>query len=256
MARARPYDYAGVIDDTDTVIKKSEYLVILAKEKSTRSADEKKQVKIYEKNSKGCDHIVLAIDGKSTSGKNSFHLVNQTKTTDLPDGDLKLAWNNLKAKYSATTTTGYIAKYRKFMDTELGKGKDPDNYITRVETLMSEAKAITIKGKSKISDVDTVLKLMTGAKDTMYNITVNEIQNELEEDATKVSVDHLRKKFCTAYDRNKEQEKHRDTGKRGERAFVEMIEIAMDSMNDEARAAFIEQLRGEQAGDGWVSELS
>ena len=52
MARARPYDYAGVIDDTDIVIKKSEYLVILAKEESTRSADEKKQLKIYEKNSK------------------------------------------------------------------------------------------------------------------------------------------------------------------------------------------------------------
>ena len=153
-ARARFYGYARILSGNNKVIKKTDYEAILAKAETTRTDEEKSNKEIYENNTLGYDHLILAIDGTTRAGKNAFYLVVQAKTTDLPDGDLKLAYDHLKSKYSPTTTTGYIKLYRCITQSELGYGVDPDTWITEMETMVNDANDIKIGGKSKISQVD------------------------------------------------------------------------------------------------------
>ena len=95
-----------------------------------------KRVELYEMSVEAYHHLVLSIDGESPAGRVAFELVHGSRTTDNPDGDVRLAWKRLVSKYEPKTAQSYIKLNKKFVTSKLEDTlTDPEEWITELEAL-------------------------------------------------------------------------------------------------------------------------
>ena len=65
-----------------------------------------------------------------------FGLVSEAITNDLPEGDARLAWKNLCARYQPKTGAACVLLKQKFAQTVLDDpSKDPDTWVSNLEHL-------------------------------------------------------------------------------------------------------------------------
>ena len=112
-------------------------------EKTTKSTDDKKILKLQELNKIAYMHLVLSIDTSTREGKAAFRLIKNTKSPEYPDGNCKLAWDRLRFRYASMASTS-LKRLKKIFENNLLKSKwsDPDMWVSYLESIISEIKAI------------------------------------------------------------------------------------------------------------------
>jgi hypothetical protein len=63
-------------------------------------SDEEKLIAIQELNESGYTNLVLSMDTERSSGKVVFKIVRNSKSKDYEDGNIKVAFKNVRRKYA------------------------------------------------------------------------------------------------------------------------------------------------------------
>ena len=64
-----------------------------------------------------------------------FTIIDNVRTEFFPDSDSILAWKKLNLKFQSNTNNNLCQLKYEFQNTKLGKNKDPDVFINRLEKL-------------------------------------------------------------------------------------------------------------------------
>ena len=91
-ARANRKGYLTLLRGTQRIPTLSEYI---AAEASPSDATNKITIKLWKLNELAFEDIILSINHTTNQGKTAFHLVDNSITSDQPDGNCKVAWENL-----------------------------------------------------------------------------------------------------------------------------------------------------------------
>ena len=103
--------------------------------KSTEILDEnadKDKIRTRDLNDLGYSELILSF-ADSDAGNVAFQYVRNSKSKEYEDGNVKVAWAALKMKFAPQTAPTEIGLYRKFYDSKLKKGMDPDVWISQME---------------------------------------------------------------------------------------------------------------------------
>jgi hypothetical protein len=116
----------------------------------------------------------------------SFGIVDEAVTEDLPDGDLKKAWDNLNNKYQPKTKAALTKLKSEFHKTVLGNRQDPDEWISDLERKRWRLKEM----KAPVNDVNFLIHLITNLTEE-YDMIVELYQDKIgngQQDELKVEV--------------------------------------------------------------------
>ena len=93
--------------------------------------------------------LILSINTETNAGKVAFKLVKNSKNSDYPEGNCNMAWSRLTAKYALRTAPSLLKLKREFNNSSLKNvQKDPDVWISKLESLQSKMEDIGILGKN------------------------------------------------------------------------------------------------------------
>ena len=73
-------------------------------------------MKLEDANKEAFEDVILSINHTTKQGKVASSLVKNCKTSDYPEGNCKLAWDRLEAKYAPKTAPSML-KLKKLADT-------------------------------------------------------------------------------------------------------------------------------------------
>jgi hypothetical protein len=108
-----------------------------------------------------------------------FGIINSSISEILPDGDAKLAWDNLIAKFEPRTKSSLIQLKKQFLENKLRDSNQyPDQWIQILEGIQ---KKLQILGH-KISEMDMIIHILqnlTKEYDTTAEILENNLDNDL-----------------------------------------------------------------------------
>ena len=93
---------------------------------------EKDEIKVRDLNDLGYSELILSF-ADTDAGNVAFQYVRNSKSAKYEDGNIAVAWSALKAKFAPQTAPTEIALYRKFYDSKLKRGVDPDVWISQME---------------------------------------------------------------------------------------------------------------------------
>ena len=91
----------------------------------------------------------------SMEDETAFNIVNEARTTELPDGSAKKAWDDLFSKYAPSTKDELVATKKEFNMCVMEKDEDPENYLRRLEAINRKIK--TIDANKAVSDEDVLI---------------------------------------------------------------------------------------------------
>ena len=112
LARANRKGYKKLLQGSTKIPTLSEYTA--AEDEATYA--KKLTVKLWNLNELAFEDLLLSINTKTSSGTTAFNLVDTCTTSDQPDGNCKLAWDRLIAKYQPKTAPSYIQLKKDFAD--------------------------------------------------------------------------------------------------------------------------------------------
>jgi hypothetical protein len=124
-----------------------------------------------------------------------FGIVNSSRSDILPDGDAKLAWENLDAKFEPKTKASLIQLKKQFLDCKLTSlNQDPDEWIQILEGLQRK---LLILGH-EVSDMDVVIHILQNLP--KENDTTSELlEYDLENDFA--SLDMVKEKLRARFEK-------------------------------------------------------
>jgi gag-polypeptide of LTR copia-type len=119
--------------------------------------------------------------------------VDTSRSETLPEGDAKLAWKNLVAKFEPTTKANLIKIKKEFSESSLdGIETDPDQWIQGLEVMHRK---LQILGHT-LTEMDLIIHILYNLPEE-YSTTVQMLENDLELDLAKLErfKEKLRIKF-------------------------------------------------------------
>ena len=186
----------------DAVPKESVYSAALEKDEEKRTSTEKKIVELGQLNQKGFTELILSIDHKLRHGKVAFRLVKNSKSGDYPEGNCKVAWDRLVAKYAPKSLPSLLKYKKKFENSKLDSARtDPEDWISELEGLMVEIESIDIS--SAISDRDLMVKILNNLP-AEYDVILDGLETRLNKSGDEaLTLEEIREKLGTRYERIK-----------------------------------------------------
>ena len=152
-----------ISDDTYTSPAKSTIL------DATKAAD-KIEIAKREQNIRAYMLLTLAM-----SDAVSFEAVDSSKTVDLPDGDAKMAWENLVNLYQPNNKTELQALRQQFNHCALTEASySPDKWFAKLESLRLEMKLM----KHVIDDDTMIAQIIYNTQPSIYNTTIEILTRE------------------------------------------------------------------------------
>ena len=139
-ARATMKKWIKVMEGTETAPKESDTL------DPTNDAD---KIAARQANEDGYADILMSMDDEI-----AFSIVDEARTTELPNGSLAKAWKDLHAKYEPPTNDELVQLKKEFNATHLESGENPEDFIIRLESLNRRIKGINSK---RALDTDDLL---------------------------------------------------------------------------------------------------
>ena len=126
------------------------------------------------------EDLILAINGDMKTGLVIFNFVNNCKSEDYPEGNCQQAWKLLEQKFQPSTATNYIKLKKDFSNSKLKSIKeDPDDWITKLESIRSEMDSLCINSKKKkMEDEDFIIHILSNLPEE-YEVAVNDLENLL-----------------------------------------------------------------------------
>ena len=202
LARSKRKGYKKLLTGKDTIPMAEEYEKAVAEGK--KSGED--TVKFNDLNEEAFEDIILSIDHTMKQGRVAFSLVKNCKTAKHPEGNCKLAWDRLVAKYSPKTAPSLLKLKKNFANSQLEKVEmHPDEWMTELESLRNEIDKISVS--TKMSDEDFMIHVLNNlTKD--YDVVLDGMESRLmlkENDPNKLSIEEVRDKLSGRYDRVRER---------------------------------------------------
>ena len=189
LARGKRLGYKKLLLGREKIPTESEYVkAVVDKYKPT--------VKHGELNEQANKDIVLSINHTSGQGKVALNLVKKCVSDEYPEGNCKLAWDRLIAKYAPKTAPSLLKLKKKFHNSRLeSEDKHPDEWITNLESLRN--KMDTIPHTSKMSDMDFMIHILNNLSD-VYDVVLDSMENRLmlpNSNPSKLTIEDAREKL-------------------------------------------------------------
>ena len=173
-------------------------------EKTTKSADDKKILKLQELNKIAYMHLVLSMDTSTREGKAAFRLIKNTKSAEYPDGNCKLAWDRLKFRYASKAAASLMRLKKTYENSVLEPKRDPELWISHLESIISEIEAID--ESSAPPERDLMLHVLNNLTPE-YECVLDDLENQFN-DGT-LTLEHIREKLSGRYERIKENRREK-----------------------------------------------
>lgn len=198
LARAKRKGYKKLLLGTEKIPKGDEYeLAVLGS-----SADDKKVKKLGESNEEAYEDIILSISHTTKQGKIAFSLVKNCKTSAYPEGNCKLAWDRLVAKYAPKTAPSLLKLKKKFANSKLHHRDDhPDEWITELESLRTEMESIHIS--TAMADIDFMIHILNNLPEE-YDVVLDGMESRLmldDSNPSKLTIEDIRDKLNNRFER-------------------------------------------------------
>lgn len=180
----------------DRIPKESEIAAIKAK--LTHSDDEKAILALADLNTKAYMELLCSMNSKTNRGKVAFRLVKNCRSSDYPEGNVKLAWDRLVAKFAPKNTPSLLKLKRDFENSSLaGIQIDPEDWISELEGICIEIEAIN--QASAVSEKDLLLHVLNNLPEE-YDVTIEGLESKLEASGDeKLTLETLRDKLDARY---------------------------------------------------------
>ena len=173
-----------------------------AEDEQNKSAVHKTTIALAKLNRQAYMDLILSIDHKSSRGKVAFRLVKNCKSAEYPEGNCKLAWSRLVAKYAPKSTPSLLKLKKKYENSKLTKVvRDPDEWISELEGIRTEIE--DIDSSSSISDKDFMVKILNNLPEE-YDTILDGLENRLTLDASDsnaLTIESIREKLSNRYAR-------------------------------------------------------
>ena len=122
-ARAKRKGYKNMLIGREMIPTESEYQGAIARPDTADSKDIKKRSEL---NEEAFEDSILSINHMTKQGKVTFSLVKNCKSSDYPEGNCKLAWDHLVAKYAPKTAPLLLKLKNQFAYSNLHVDTHPD----------------------------------------------------------------------------------------------------------------------------------
>ena len=197
LARAKRKGYKKLLQGKEEVPKENEI-----------GSDSAKK-KLAELNEEAFEDIILSINHTSKQGKVTFSLVKNCKTSEYPEGNCKLAWDRLVAKYTPKTAPSLLKLKKKFANSKLESiDVYPNEWITKLESLQNDMDNICLS--TKMSDQDFLIHILNNLPEE-YDVVLDGLESRLmldESDKNKLTIKDVQDKLNNRYERLNERDKH------------------------------------------------
>ena len=163
--------------------------------------------KIAELNEDAYEELVLSMDHSTSRGRVAFSLVKNSKSAAYPEGNCKIAWDRLVAKYAPRTTPSLLKLKKKFANSKLEDDlkRNPDEWITELEGLRTDMEDIHIA--TTMSDLDVLIYVLNNLPE-LYDVVLDGMESKLmlkDDDPGKLTIEDMRAKLNHRYERMKER---------------------------------------------------
>ena len=133
--------------------------------------------KLGELNEEAFEDIILSIDHSKKAGKIAFSLVKNCRNSAYPEGNCKLAWDRMVAKYAPKTAPSLLKLKKQFANSVLDDPeKHPEEWITKLESLRNDMEQIHIA--TKMSDLDFLIHILNNLPE-MYDVVLDGMESRL-----------------------------------------------------------------------------
>ena len=171
---------------------------------------DKKIIKLGELNELAYKDLILSINTSSSVGKFAFGLVKNAKSEDFPEGNCKVALDNLASKYALHTASSLLKLKSEFHNSKFDSiDKDPDKWILHLEGLQIWMSEFSQKGS--VSDEDFMINVLNNFPKE-YNVILDGLENHLTATGENaLNIDLFREKLNHRYEKikSKKEEKHK-----------------------------------------------
>ena len=157
----------------------------------------KSQLRAREANDEGYNDLLLSMEEEV-----AFGLVNEAKTTALPDGCLKTAWDALSKRYEPRTKNQLVALKSQFTKRSLEKEEDPDEWITDLEALNRKIK--NIDANRAYSNDDLLIHIAANVTEEYDNV-VQQLEKRIGSSTNALTLMEMREELSTTYEKWKKR---------------------------------------------------
>ena len=243
-ATALRREFASILDGTSKVSTKDKFSAALALADDKVTVESKLILKNYRANTMAFGELMLAIDTEKPSGKVAFGVVENAVTSDLPDGDARLAWKLLIAKFAPETSDMYLKLEKLFVNSRLLNTNDsPDVWVTFLESTISQMNKCKIGGKSDKTNTDLVLHICANM-DEAYDPPIREIEARLESEPSKCTVEWVKTKLDSQFLRLRGHRRDKRRQDDNEKGMMATAALALSGMENDEIVAFMKQVKG------------
>ena len=161
-------------------------------------ATEKVLYEIREKNESGYTDLILSMDTETSSGKVAFNTVRNSKSKDYEDGNIAIAFKNLRRKYAPKTAPSLAKLHKDFYGSRLKKNVDPDIFITYLEDLRSRMEDMN----SGMTDDQFILHVVNNLTDDYMN-QVENLERRIGSSTDPLDIKDVREELNLKFERLK-----------------------------------------------------
>jgi hypothetical protein len=143
----------------------------------------------------------LSIDHGTKQGKVAFSLIKNCKSSDYLEGNCKLAWDRLIAKYAPKTAPSLLKLKKQFANSSLKNEVYPEEWITELESLRNDMDSIRLS--SKMNDQDFMIHILNNLPEA-YDVILDGMESRLmlpDSDPNKLTIENIRDKLNNRFER-------------------------------------------------------
>ena len=139
------------------------------------------------------------METKTTQGRIAFAIVKGSLTPENPEGNAKIAWDRLTAKYSPQTALMYMKFERQFATSKLmSAASNHDVWLTKLESVQIDMNKCLIAGKTDKLETDLIIHVLANLPKE-YLVTVNDLKKDIKAGKT-VTIKDVREGLNEQFD--------------------------------------------------------
>ena len=189
--------------------------------KQSQDEMDKKIIQLDKLNRQAFMDLILSINTNTNRGKIAFRLVKNCKTSEYPEGNCKMAWDRLVAKFAPRSTPSLLKLQKEYENSKLESStRDPEDWISELEGLRIDIELI--ESSSAISERNFMVKILNNLP-SEYDVILDGLENRLAlkpDDENALTVDGIREKVNNRYERIRKNAKIDVAIEENDRALV------------------------------------
>lgn len=195
LARAARRGHEVILLGEEEVPADNEVLDLENETDPVKKKEMERKLKLREFNKMVFEELIL-----SMTGDVPINLVKGAVTDKLPKGCARTAFKRLKDKFDRSSMPTLLALQNQWQNSRLKSVKmDPDEWILKMEELKEKINRISPR---KLTEHDMLIQILNNLPKE-YDIVIERLEDQLEDEENKLTLETLREKLCLKYERFK-----------------------------------------------------